>query len=98
MEVGDLGGTPQKRVIEIDPLVGDLSGVERHENLEEKFVIQFWSFSPLNVMLHVVCFLSLIITVLKKYWDGNIIKVFTLKMVRPRKKHGVSLEPVDQLQ
>lgn len=59
--------------------MGDLSGVERHENLEEKFVIQFWSFPPLNDMLHVVCFSSLIVTVLRKYWAGNIIKEFTLK-------------------
>lgn len=65
--------------------MGDLSGVERHKNLEEKFVIQLWSFPPLNVMLRVVCFSSLIIPGLRKYWDGNIIKEFTLKMVRPRK-------------
>lgn len=91
------GATPQRRVIEIDPFVGDLSGVERHENLEEKFVIQLWSF-PLNDMLRVICFSSLIIPGLRRYWDGNIIKEFTLKMVRPREKHGVSLEPVVQLQ
>lgn len=87
LEVGDLGGNPSKKSNRNRTFCGRFGRGWAAWKLRREACNSVLVTS--STEWHVVCFSSLIVTVLRKYWAGNIIKEFTLKMVR-------SLEPVVQ--